>query len=967
VNYTWPKQRRGVTDDQLKEDELVEDVNMFDQDVVRSETPTEADVPLPDTAVAVENEPMELDFDTDIARLSLDLSKRSRGNSTKVVPYLSALQRLFIQTPTAGTDWDQLSSRNWQGSMVHVDFSPHELKAVERQVSKLKGPSLRSRHSTKRRQLRDLLQGLPEPKILQLAFELRQHLPCRDTSSITAFLRDAIAGTIAETPQVQRLAAARPDDRMHSTQKKSVSSIIRERELSHRSRRGWQSAVKPLTYQVKNKFLDTLGPAACWTGASSDIHIVAWSPGGEHFVAGAVAVDDPDSMQYNRPNNLLFGDVSHGTIHELGEHHVGRKKTETGANSSHAMFVSQDPKLYSTVSSVAFSTSGRYMYSTGYDRSIGIWHTDTESEQPILAAKLREKHQVDILAVDRTHTGILATAAKVSNEKAIRVLMIDEENPSQFEKLSFHSSKAVSRTDLKILPTALQFEPRYGGLLLAGFGANLRESGFDMTGDLCLWDVETQSRFNIYGSSKNVFDIEFNPNRSSMPLFAVGCVAGSNVNKGTRSLIRCYDPNGPDKFTCITEIECKALDMNDVVWCPHDEHLIAAGCTDGRAYVWDLRWGADPLRVLSHGRSLMPLQEGVKHEETDTGVRFLSWGENATRLYSGSSDGVVKVWDVTRAEENTFVKDLITTDSGIMSGAFSADYSKLVVGEVNGSINVLEVGRDDCSIKEADKLRYVPYQDDDPDEAMTDRRPRASLESGIAEGSHLLQTRQLQLAPTGSLPIRQAVQGPQYEGPFDQSIDAPFLREQALEFQLSMSAPSGPQCDIPACKDSLNKVTSEEVGDSGRSTDRIPDELRRQWKALDAKGAIVPGKSKCTHCGRPARPSFDTTDPNAAILCERCSFACFRCGATTFVPAATTTLICDYCAGEWEIGALGYQCIQQPASRGMHLGVPALKKWGKEAYLDRLEDLDTSFGDEMNALTDYYFGLAIDRPESPPL
>ena len=67
------------------------------------------------------------------------------------------------------------------------------------------------------------------------------------------------------------------------------------------------------------------------------------------------------------------------------------------------------------------------------------------------------------------------------------------------------------------------------------------------------------------------------------------------------------------------------------------------------------------------------------------------------------------------------------------------------------------------------------------------------------------------------------------------------------------------------------------------------------------------------------------------------------------------------------IGALGYECSQQPGMIGVDLHVPALRKFGKESYLERLEDVDTVFGDEMNALTDYYLGLAIDRPESPPL
>ena len=146
---------------------------------------------------------------------------------------------------------------------------------------------------------------------------------------------------------------------------------------------------------------------------------------------------------------------------------------------------------------------------------------------------------------------------------------------------------------------------------------------------------------------------------------------------------------------------------------PHDSNLFAAGCTDGRTYVWDIRNPETILYTLSHGSSLMPLQDGVSHERTDTGVCFLSWGQNARRLYSGSSDGVVKVWDVTQSQEDVFIKDLITTRSGIMSGAFAADYSKLLLGEVNGTATVLEVGRDDVDLKDAERLLYRPYVEKD--------------------------------------------------------------------------------------------------------------------------------------------------------------------------------------------------------------------------------------------------------------
>ncbi|KAI4649459.1 hypothetical protein J4E93_003779 [Alternaria ventricosa] len=970
VNYTWPKQR-GIPGAGIEEEFMEDNYEAFADDFghARSETSPEDDIPLPSKAIAVDNEPVDVQYDADDAEVGLSLRsrKKPRKNTTEKVPYLSTSQRLSMQSPPAG-DWDQLSSRDWQGTLVHVDFSQDEIASVEKAIALTRRttPTI-SRHRTKGRQLREHLTTFTEPQILRLIEDLLHRLPCRDRSSIQAFIQDALAGDVAEVPQIQRLAAARPDTEMQSTQKQSTASIIRQRELGLQSRRGWHGASNPLTYQVKNKYMDTMGPAACWTGASSDIHTVAWAPDGEHFAAGSVAVDDPDSMQYNRPNNLLFGSAVDGTIHELAEHYKIREKTETGANSSHATFASQDPKLYTTVSSVAFSNSSPYMYSSGYDGHICIWKTDTEATQPTLAAKLNVKDSIDILSVNRIHSGVIATAAKV-NKKAIRVLKIDETEPCNFTKASFHSNKAVARADLRILPSALQFEPTDGGLLLAGFGANLKDTGFDMTGDLCLWDVETQTPYNIHGSNRNVFDVTFNPNRSTM--FAAGCVAvGSTVNRGIRSTVRLYDVRDDSKFTCPLEFECKALDMNDVIWCPHDERLIAAGCTDGKVYVWDARWPDDPLRVLSHGSSLMPLQEGIKHEITDTGIRFLSWGENATRLYSGSSDGVVKVWDVTRAEQNTFIKDLITTDSGIMSAAFSPDYSKLVVGEVNGSVNVLEVGRDDTTFKDANRLRYMPYQDDEKDDIQDEDGDitRLAPDSGITEGNYLLQTQQLQVTPMGRLPIQQVVQGVNYDGPFDEGIDAPFLREQALQFQLGLTTSRGPQCDIPACKDNLNKVTSEDVGDSGRSADRIPDELRRQWKAIDTKGAIIPGKSKCTYCARPARPS--TTDNSDVVLCERCSFACFRCGSVNPIAPATTTLICDSCPGVWDIGVLGYECVQQPYAhnRRMQLDVPALERWGEEAHADRQDDFDTDHGDEMNALTDYYLSLAIDRPESPPL
>jgi hypothetical protein len=58
--------------------------------------------------------------------------------------------------------------------------------------------------------------------------------------------------------------------------------------------------------------------------------------------------------------------------------------------------------------------------------------------------------------------------------------------------------------------------------------------------------------------------------------------------------------------------------------------------------------------------------------------------------------------------------------------------------------------------------------------------------------------------------------------------------------------------------------------------------------------------------------------------------------------------------------------MEQPVMKGK-LDVPLLRRYGRDMLEERMEKGTASFGDEMNALTDYYFSLAMDRPESPPL
>ena len=575
VNYTWPRLR--TTEEEYEEWVSEEDARSgHAQNAsghLRSESPTD-DTVVPTVAKNSPPPRPAMDFHSLNAQLGLAM-KGIHNVKQERMPYLSSRQRSAMRNDPGQWTWERDDVENWQGTALHVDFNLSELRMVEKVIAKLIPSGHQSRHSTYRRHLRAVLKNLSAPKRRMLAYNISRHVQWRNLQDIASFIEDAAAGTISNVPRIERLAVTKTCSTFSSAQKLPlpVPSITRSRELGLQSRRGWQTASTTVSYQIRNQLIDTLGPKSTWTGASSDIHTVAWSPDGQCFAAGAVAVTDPDSMQYNRPNVLLYGNTISSNIHELGSHSVDREKTSAGPNSTHAMHTTQDPKLYTTVSSVAFAPSGNLMYSAGYDGFVNIWDVTKGSEQPDLLQLLRHTDKVQILAVNPEFEGNIATATTRTTGKSVKLLSFEEDKihgPDWGLAVSnFASSKAVARPDLNMSVNALKYDPA-GRFLLAGFGANARsDHSFDTSGDICLWDVETQAELKVHGSSRNVFDVTFNPTMRHHGLFAVGCVANGNVNRGTRSVVRFHDlkVTGSDaKYSTRIELECKALDMNDIVW-----------------------------------------------------------------------------------------------------------------------------------------------------------------------------------------------------------------------------------------------------------------------------------------------------------------------------------------------------------------------------------------------------------------
>lgn len=384
------------------------------------------------------------------------------------------------------------------------------------------------------------------------------------------------------------------------------------------------------------------------------------------------------------------------------------------------------------------------------------------------------------------------------------------------------------------------------------------------------------------------------------------------------------------------------------------------------------------MHKLTHGDPLLPLRHDIPREDADTGVRFNAWGHERRRLYTGSSDGMVKVWDIYQAPEDVLVKNAAVLESGVMSGSFSPDMDRLLLGEVKGTISVLEVGSELLSIKDTDDfevisaplpeglLRSVHAQDEDSGAKAARRR--------VANG-------EIVLKPLGGLPVRQAVQGPNYIGPFDPHPEADSLRDLARKFQEKMSVGSETQCQLPSCRESSFRCTEEESGDSGRSLERIPDSMRRG--VLDTSKSAsrtVSAAAKCTKCGSQVRPrAFEgqsDAELRAHILCERCGFACLRCGGPAAVSNELETLWCLACDLRWDIDVLGYNIKpgrgkSRRRKGGGEVDITALPNF-KRVQTQTDKNLKTSIGEdgtrpESGDLSEYYHSLWMDRPPSPPL
>ncbi|KAL8853318.1 MAG: hypothetical protein Q9221_001794 [Calogaya cf. arnoldii] len=610
----------------------------------------------------------------------------------------------------------------------HVDFNREEcifiLHTLDR-LNQLPADDYPEDTSSLCQQIKARVGPLPQEDLTTLVKEVfngsENSMTGRKRKSIRTFLDDLVNNTIPFHYQPKLAKPRHRIEPIYREPKATIHSLLRTRELGVEFGRG--SPVSHARTQSSNlqdaigaKIAEDIRPWKSWKGASSDVVVVAWSPDSLSYAAGAAAQSDDMDLQYNRPNNLLFGQLKSNTISELPDHCIERPRPETiqsGPNSSQAVYDACDPLVYKTVTSVQFSPSGSLLYTASHDSTAKIWDVSGVG-LPNCISTLPHNAGVTSLEVSTYYTQVFATAAK-SIDDSIRVYRPTGESQAEYQFTSFSSERALKHPSQQMFPECLRWglAPGSQHLLLGGFHQwGDQDFSAARQGELCLWDMHAETSIPVRPHTSAILAAAWHPRGS---IFITGSAPGSGTlsyPKVTQSVVRLYDPRRTASFTA--EFECPALDMQDITFHPFSDY-VTAGCTDGTTYVWDCRNPDNVLHRLRHGDPLQELasnEEGIpqiKHRErVDSGVMLSIWSQDASLFYTGSSDGIVKAWDILRAPEDVWVKDVAQLPAGIQSGALSPDNMNMLVGDAVGGVHVLSAAPLGCLSGSDDGIGYHP-------------------------------------------------------------------------------------------------------------------------------------------------------------------------------------------------------------------------------------------------------------------
>ncbi|PHH80394.1 hypothetical protein CDD83_3764 [Cordyceps sp. RAO-2017] len=618
----------------------------------------------------------------------------------KARPYLPAAERdLILQGTKRPLAWRHDAVETWP-LVYHVDFTSDEIGQIFTHLS--------TRYNT------EVPQDLDLNWLTALCH--RHHvasivgdgvIPGRSVEDLRNFFTDLMADQACAPDRATVFSLEREvrDARRENRRNSRIPSLLLAREMEGNARFGRMRRFENFQNEFKKAHEDGLSIVAEFTNCAGDISAMSWVPDG-NILCGTTAHSDSHNQQYNKPGNLVLCSTSQGTLRAFADHRIPRPLVDKGENSTEAMRQSQDPWLYSSVVSSDYDEVRGRAYTSSFDKTVKVWDIAKDGGFMRCIATWHHDGNVNFVSAAKDGSGRVASAADVPTQ-AIRVYTIraddDDVDGSPFQAISCTRTDADGSDMWAYFPATMQWgrAPGTTHLLIVGYSPRgLANDDRDIpedkknSGEIMIWDAARGCRVPVMtATTANVFEVIWHPR---LPRFVAATSPCGIIEHGVRTQIHLFqlDLEREDgAYSEFQKLDCFASDINELTIMPNSlrHAYVTAGCTDGRTYVWDTAQGDHPVHILQHG---YPLDDySYDREKEDTGVKFTAWGTTPDRLYTGSSDGVVKVWNV--RNERPFVRNLLEAPGPISIGAFSPDYSQLAIGDATGRLFLLSLDERD--------------------------------------------------------------------------------------------------------------------------------------------------------------------------------------------------------------------------------------------------------------------------------
>ncbi|KAH7040533.1 uncharacterized protein B0I36DRAFT_379484 [Microdochium trichocladiopsis] len=636
-------------------------------------------------------------------------------------PYLAAAERRQI---IAGSVIGVTSPLETQTQILHVDFTDEEnsfLRTLARRHYRRPAtggrlPIRDLRHILKKDLDRSLQKALL--KDLREGFVGHRDLTpptailARTETDLVNYLRDLIVRRYNSSPQCLRLEPVRKNPQAVNR----MPQVLFAREIVGKRGFGTLRRYQDFDTVFRNDVEDRLEPRMQFTGCAGDIVTISWLSDND-FICGTTTHSDSHNQQYNKPGNLALGNVTKRQLVAHPGHRILRPLVSHGDNALESMRHSQDPWLFTSVVWSDYSSVHKLAFTSSFDHTVKIWQCHEGSMHA--AGTWPHEGRVNYVVASTSEQGPVATAADVA-EKNVRVYHLDEPRhdlpPGHLysdAKYDEYSCSRISETGFvqsdswSYYPAAIRWgiAPSAQHLLLVGYSPRSHHgAGADYeipedklnTGELCIFHTKLKKPLRVSGAAmQNVFDVVWHP---TQVMFAVATSTAPGIDNRAseynKTQIRLFWPSPEGGFNVHKTLDCPATDINMLTLRPNSKiySYVTASCTDSRVYVWDSSGSDRPLCVLKHGD---PIDEILgDREREDVGVTFTAWSSTPDRLYTGSSDGVVKAWNIRRGKP-VLVKDLVELSGPVTYGAFSPDLRKLAIGDGTGKVCILTQDEDD--------------------------------------------------------------------------------------------------------------------------------------------------------------------------------------------------------------------------------------------------------------------------------